>query len=65
MISFDTETRNLRWWEGSAFLATWAGPDHELYEPLVDHPTDQRRRSELHVFLEALANSEVLIAHNA
>lgn len=66
MISFDTETRNLRWWEGSAFLATWAGPDSEDWAELVPHPNGGRlRHGRIDRFVDAIAQHEVLIAHNS
>lgn len=60
MIAFDTETRSLRWWEGNAFLATWAGADWESAEALV--PTGSLDSGR---FLENLAANSTLIAHNA
>jgi DNA polymerase-1 len=57
MIAFDTETRNLRSWEGSAFLATWADADHEHAETLESAMVSP--------FRIALGDNETLIAHNA
>ena len=55
MIAFDTETRNLRWWEGSAFLATWAGADWEDKAALSIADD---------AFVAELSNHDALIAHN-
>jgi DNA polymerase-1 len=60
VIAFDTETKSLRWWEGDAFLATWADADREHWCSLEQRPDLVDAG-----FLTFLRDHETLIAHNA
>lgn len=58
-ISFDTETKGLRWYdpEEQAFLASWAD-EHGQWVADLSRSADTDR------FLDALSNADAIVAHN-
>lgn len=59
VVAFDTETRGLNWFERDeqAFLGTWADETGEWHADLSDPEQGAK-------FLSALAQADVLVAHN-
>lgn len=60
MIAWDTETRNFRWWENSAFLASWATGAGSAVAPFS--PPDQAAKLTIALFDE---NDRTIVGANS
>lgn len=69
MIAWDTETRNFKWWDNTAFLATWAEDGGSGYAPLVRHPKDtpghRDEQAGAHAIVAKLKEHKELVGANS